>query len=140
MTDYYDWTALPRHRYCDSFWIDMNPQLITVSPQSELNDFALYDRKAASGTAAYRVGFLQRLGGITTGNMTPQIEYRLLGGTAIHQRGFFAFNTQLPAIEKGMEIELVANYTHQKRRSGKNSLRGTNIPIFPSRFTTASRT
>lgn len=108
---YYKWLTLPRQRFCDSFSIDMFSQVISVLPESELEGFALYDKKTASGSETSRVNFLELQGGAS--GMTPLVKYRLFGNEALHQRGFLAYFAQIPKDQDQNIFTIIANYTHQ---------------------------
>ena len=113
LLDYYKWEKLPSNRYCDLFYMDMNSQLISVLPDSDLEGFALYDTKTTAGTKTNKVNFLKLQETTLTGNMAPMAKYRLLGSGALHQRGFIGYFAQIPEDRYESTAEVIADYSHE---------------------------
>lgn len=111
--DYFQWLTLPRHRYCDSFFIDKNPQVLFLSSDSGVDGFSLYDEKTKNGTVTRKADFLD-LEGSKAESAVLGVKYRLLGGRALRQRGFFAYSAQIVDYpNENQEVYTIANYTHQ---------------------------
>jgi hypothetical protein len=124
---YYKWLKLPEHRFSDNLAVDVNRNLISIPYDINFSGFGLYDNKTAKGITTYKAELIKNKDSNSIPNsITPVIRYRLFGGDATNQRGFFAYNAQTTASSRGNTFETIVDYSHQTSILNFNNVNETN--------------
>jgi hypothetical protein len=110
---YYKWITLPKHKYCDEFYVYLPTQMLYTNDVG-FNGLGLYDKESTNGVTTYKAEFVKTDPRSMNGNMHTEVSYKIFGNVAKNQRGYFAYNAQMKSSDKESIFNSFVNYSHQK--------------------------
>jgi hypothetical protein len=108
---YYHWIKPPKNDYSDVIGINYQNNEISIAHDEDFNCANIYDKKGNRDIVTYKADIVEKR--IDAGDVFyPKVKFKLFGGDAVNQRGFFAVDAVITKKDEFSYNTFVA-YCHQ---------------------------